>query len=150
MDRRAKLQSLTRPTTTAALQNATTLAKRGDRDAQLELAAALAWVAYACPDASPTVWDAVSACWLGRGEAPQIMTELPQVPLPDSFWDAFWELTSSRNIGMTIGGIPYSEVVLWLNEHKISGTDNRLEYHQWIRFLDGKYIASTNEKKDKK
>ncbi len=99
MDRRAKLQSLTRPTTTAALQNATTLAKRGDRDAQLELAAALAWVAYACPDASPTVWDAVSACWLGRGEAPQIMTELPQVPLPDSFWDAFWAVVDGHDEG---------------------------------------------------
>lgn len=50
---------------------------------------------------------------------------------------------------MSVGAIPLSEIVAYLNLHFISDIDERLEYSRWIRFLDGVYLKLNHEKSEK-
>jgi len=48
--------------------------------------------------------------------------------------------------GFSAGYIAYSEIVLWLNEHMIDSTEQRLEYIKWIQFIDSEYVHLQHEK----
>ena len=50
---------------------------------------------------------------------------------------------------MSVGAIPLSEIVAYLNLHFITDIDERLEYTKWIRFLDGVYLKLNREKSEK-
>lgn len=50
---------------------------------------------------------------------------------------------------MSVGAIPLSEIVAFLDIHQITDIDERLEYSKWIRFLDHVYLKLNSEKSEK-
>jgi ubiquinone biosynthesis protein Coq4 len=99
MDDRAQLRQLTRYTDATTLVEAVAAARRGDAGGRLQITAAMAWVAFACPDATPAVCDTLAAAWLGSGEVTDIPRGLPQVPLDEHFWSAFWAVVDGHDAG---------------------------------------------------
>ncbi len=99
MNRRAQLQELTRHTSSQTLIDAVADAKRGGSAGRLQLSAAMAWVAFACPDACPAVCDNIASAWLGKGPTPEVPTNLPEAPLTDEFWQAFWQVVDGHDEG---------------------------------------------------
>ena len=97
--RKERLQAATAYTDCDAIARAVALAKRGDGEGRVQMAAAAAWVAYACPAASVAVWDNIAAAWLGAGPTPDIPDDLPQAPLEQDFWDAFWAVVDGYDDG---------------------------------------------------
>lgn len=57
------------------------------------------------------------------------------------YWDAFQELTSSRQ-WMQAGptAIPYPSIVLWLDENMIGDVDERADFITIIQRLDAGYL----------
>ena len=99
MNRRQQLQQSTHWTDAETIHNAVAAAKRGDQEGRLLLCATAAWVAYACPDACPAVWDNIASAWLGKGPTPEVPADLPEAPLEDSFWEAFWAVVDGHDEG---------------------------------------------------
>lgn len=99
MNRREKLQQLTHHTDRQTLIDAVAAAKRGSGEARLQLTAAMCWAAYSCPDACQSVCDNISSAWLGRGPTPEVPTGLPEAPIEQSFWDAFWAVVDGHDEG---------------------------------------------------
>jgi hypothetical protein len=62
------------------------------------------------------------------------------------FWQAFHELSTSRQMGMGLGYIPYSTIVDYLNEEQIFNINERDEYRQWIQTIDRIYVELQNVK----
>ncbi len=63
------------------------------------------------------------------------------------YWRAFTALASSRQSGMGLGYIPYSEIVFYLNENDIFDQEERERMLNIIQFIDGKYVELKNVKK---
>jgi hypothetical protein len=62
-------------------------------------------------------------------------------------WDAFLALSSSRNAGMALGGIPFSELlVYWRDFRGVLDPDELEDVIYLTRTLDASYLAS--QKKD--
>ncbi|MEZ5502474.1 MAG: Coq4 family protein [Halioglobus sp.] len=99
MTRRERLQRATSRMDARSIAAAVAAAKRGDAEGRLQLSAVMAWVAYSCPDATPAVCDNIAAAWLGRGPTPEVPTGLPEAPLEDSFWQAFWAVIDGHDAG---------------------------------------------------
>lgn len=94
-----EIQQATRSIDAQSLARAVVAAKRGDRAGQQQIAGALAWVAYSCPDAATAVYDNITSAWLGSGDTPAIPTGLPEAPIEDSFWKAFWDVVEGPEEG---------------------------------------------------
>ncbi|MCB1705061.1 MAG: hypothetical protein KDI17_09360 [Halioglobus sp.] len=99
MTRRDRLQQLTRHVDRNTIAAAVAAAKRGDSEGRLQLTAAMAWIAYACPGACEAVCDNIASAWLGSGPTPDIPDDLPEAPLEDSFWSAFWAVVDGHDDG---------------------------------------------------
>lgn len=67
---------------------------------------------------------------------------------PDAlpYWAAFIALSSSRQIGMGLGGIPYTEVTGYLDENRIFKLEHREQYRKWIGFIDSLYVQEKTPK----
>ncbi len=65
------------------------------------------------------------------------------------FWIAFSELSSSRQSGMSLGSIPYSEISSWLDENDIISFEQRSLYRRFITKMDNKYVELKNKTKKK-
>ena len=83
--------------------------------------------------------------------------EIPNVkPPPDLFWDAviiwkaFISLSPSRQSGMGLGYIPYSEITNYLDENEIEPLEERQWMRTHIQFVDSVYIDEQNKKQEKK
>jgi hypothetical protein len=74
---REQLQEATRRVDAPTIATAVAMAKRGKPAGQLQLAAVMAWVGYACPDATEAVYDNICSNWLGYGPTPNIPIGLP-------------------------------------------------------------------------
>ena len=96
---REDIQQATRRMDTHAIAEAVALAKSGKHSGRLQLAAVMAWAAYSCPDATVAVCDNIAAAWLGTGPTPDIPLGLPEAPLEDSFWEAFWAVVEGPEEG---------------------------------------------------
>lgn len=99
MDSRRELQALTTPTTAQAIADAVAAAKRGDANGRLRMTAIAAWAAFSCPDASIAVWDNIASHWTGKGPTPEVPAGLPEAPLNDTFWEAFWAVVDGHDAG---------------------------------------------------
>jgi len=64
-------------------------------------------------------------------------------------WNAFMNLSSSRQMGMGLGAIPYSEISAWLSENDIIGFEDRERHRRFITFVDHKYLEIKNAEKPK-
>lgn len=99
MTRRERLQHDARWMDADTIARAVASAKRGGSEGRLTLTAAMAWVAYACPDATIPVCDNIASAWLGSGPTPEIPKGLPAAPLENSFWEAFWAVIDGHDEG---------------------------------------------------
>ncbi len=86
----ADIQQATTRIDQQSIARAVAAAKRGDSAGRVHLTGAMAWVAYACPDATNAVYTNITSAWLGHGPTPAIPVGLAEAPLEDSFWQAFW------------------------------------------------------------
>ena len=73
--------------------------------------------------------------------------ELSQEAHP--FLSAFHDLVNSRQIGMSRGPIPYSEIICWVNENGKTG-DIREMYIKLIQFIDVTQLNIDHERENKK
>jgi ubiquinone biosynthesis protein Coq4 len=87
---REQIQQASKRTDAESIARAVAAAKRGDSSGRIQLTAAMTWAGYSCPDATAALYDNIASAWLGYGPTPQIPEGLPEAPLEDSFWDAFW------------------------------------------------------------
>lgn len=92
MKLRESIQQATRRPDAHAIRQAVAAAKRGDSSGRVLITGAMAWAAYSCPDATNAIYDNIASAWLGSGPTPEIPDGMPEAPLEDSFWDAFWEV----------------------------------------------------------
>jgi ubiquinone biosynthesis protein Coq4 len=99
LDTREQLQKATTRTDAESLAAAVAATRRGEPEGRLQLAAALAWVAYSCPGATEAVYDNIMSGWLGHGPTPEIPTDLAEAPLTSSFWAAFWPVVQGPEGG---------------------------------------------------
>ena len=63
---------------------------------------------------------------------------------------AYSELTTSRQMGMGLGYIPYSEICFWLDENQIWGMTDRKRFRHFINLIDRHYVNLENEKSKSK
>ena len=99
MNWRQDFQNSVRPVDNAFVQTAVAAAKRGERQGRLDIAASLAWAAYACPDATYEVYDVLASAWLGRGPTSDIPSDKASAPLEESFWEAYWAVIDGAEEG---------------------------------------------------
>lgn len=92
MSLRDAIQGATRRIDAAAIAAAVAAVKRGDRSGHIPLTGVMIWTGYACPEASTAVYDNIASAWLGSGPTPEVPRGLPETPLEDSFWEAFWNV----------------------------------------------------------
>jgi ubiquinone biosynthesis protein Coq4 len=92
MKLRDEVRQATRRVSAQSIAEAVAAAKRGEPSGHILLAGAMAWVAYSCPDATCAVYDNIASAWLGQGPNPEIPADLPEAPLEESFWEAFWNV----------------------------------------------------------
>lgn len=82
---------------------------------------------------------------LGR-PVPEGFVNQPMIEPQNVFlWDAFWELSSERQIGMGLGQIPYRALRSFAGDHGIAG-DQFDRFRSVIRQLDGEYLARQTPK----
>lgn len=65
-------------------------------------------------------------------------------------WNAFRELSPSRQSGFSIGYIPYSEISSWLDEQHILNQEERIYYRKFIVFIDEIWVNCLSEKQTQK
>lgn len=66
------------------------------------------------------------------------------------FVNAWNELNTSRQVGFSVGYIPYSEVIFWLNENGIFCLDERALFRYFIEVLDETYIQHARKEQESK
>ena len=105
MDAKPLLQQATRRVERQALTDALSAARQGDGTGQMQVAAAMAWAAFSCPDAIEPVYDIIASAWLGSNECPDIPPRLPEAPLQAAFWTAFWSVIDDAQQGYDAASI---------------------------------------------
>jgi len=118
MNSRQQLQHLTRYTDAPSIARAVAAAKRGHQAGRVQLTAIMAWVAFACPDATPAVCDNIASAWLGSGPTPPVPQNLPEAPLTDSFWEAFWKVVEGPEEGYDAISITVAVAALGAEVHE--------------------------------
>lgn len=132
MTRRARLQQSTARMDARTISDAVAAAKRGDSEGRLQLCAAMAWIAYACPEATTAVCDNIASAWLGHGPTPEIPTGLDEAPLEDSFWQAFWAVVDGHDDGYDALSITVAVASLAGAVHpSMSDLADRHAHHHW-------------------
>ena len=83
----------------AALIDSLEAARQGDAAGRHQVAGAMAWAAFSCPEAIEGIYDILASAWLGQGEAAEIPKRLPEAPLEPGFWKAFWSVIDDAEQG---------------------------------------------------
>ena len=67
------------------------------------------------------------------------------------YYDAFWELFNDRQLGMSVGPIPYSSIVTYCKEWDMDGEMSQIML-RLVRKMDGAFLEwqEKQSKKDKK
>jgi ubiquinone biosynthesis protein Coq4 len=132
MTRREQLQYDAKWMDAGTISRAVAAAKRGDSEGRLTLSAVMAWVAYSCPDAATAVCDNIASAWLGSGPTPEIPQGLPEAPLEESFWKAFWAVVDGHDEGYDALTITVAVASLGEALHPDMGTiaDNHARNHK--------------------
>jgi hypothetical protein len=86
-----------------------------------------------------------------EGHEIPILDEKPEV-IPEAlpFWEAFVQLSHSRNVGMSLGAIPISEVLAYCVYFSIVDIDERGCLLRIISDLDSHYLELNKPKETKK
>ncbi|MFT4518364.1 MAG: ubiquinone biosynthesis protein Coq4 [Halioglobus sp.] len=131
MSRKDRLQAATTRTDAKSLAAAVVDAKKGNSEGKITLAGAMAWAAFSCPDACGAVCDNIASAWLGKGPTPEIPLDLPEAPLEDSFWEAFWKVVDGHDEGYDAISITVAVASLGQALHEDFGdiADNHARNH---------------------
>jgi hypothetical protein len=83
---------------------------------------------------------------LSRGVAvPEDFLSPPELPpMSQVFLEAFWDLSTERSIGMSVGAIPLSRVLVVAEWYGLD-EDNTRTLFQVVRVLDRLYLAQVNK-----
>ena len=83
-----------------------------------------------------------------NGVKPKFVTEKPEHSIWTSYYlQAFYRLTSSRQSGMGLGYIPYSEISKYYYDFNVEDLE---KFVTIIQATDRAYVAEYNKKDDKK
>lgn len=63
----------------------------------------------------------------------------------DFIWDAFWSLSSDRQVGMGEGGIPFTAIDRYAQRYGMDRLDDFDRFQSLIRGLDGEYLTIRGE-----
>jgi ubiquinone biosynthesis protein Coq4 len=131
MTRRERLQQAACRMDAQSISKAVASAKRGESEGRLQLTAAMTWIAYACPDATTAVCDNITSAWLGSGPTPEVPTGLPEAPLEDSFWQAFWAVIDGNDEGYDALSITVAVASLGAALHPVMAelADDNAQHH---------------------
>ncbi len=77
-----------------------------------------------------------------------VREEPPPVPLQGFYMNAFWELSTERQIGMAMGPIPHSKILEYGERRGLGRVMMRLFVHV-IRGLDRAYTEWSTEQHNK-
>ncbi len=76
------------------------------------------------------------------------LTEKPNLSFGDEFYlNSFFRLSSSRSVGMGVGNIPLSEIILYCDWIEESEPEVFVEI---IQFMDSVYLDLQNKKNESK
>lgn len=102
IERTLEFQQATRKVSRETLIDSLEAAREGDALGQLQVAAAMTWTAFCCPDATPAVYDNIVSVWLRDGEPKKLELDasLPEVPLREDFWDTYWAVVNESRAGV--------------------------------------------------
>ena len=131
MTRRERLQQAACRMDAQSISKAVASAKRGESEGRLQLTAAMTWIAYACPDATTAVCDNITSAWLGSGPTPEVPAGLPEAPLEDSFWQAFWAVIDGNDEGYDALSITVAVASLGAALHPVMAelADDNAQHH---------------------
>ena len=131
MTRRERLQHAACRMDAQSISKAVASAKRGESEGRLQLTAAMTWIAYACPDATTAVCDNITSAWLGSGPTSEVPTGLPEAPLEDSFWQAFWAVIDGNDEGYDALSITVAVASLGAALHPLMAelADDNAQHH---------------------
>lgn len=78
------------------------------------------------------------------------MTALENRPELDEYlwiyWQAFWELSSSRSVGLALNPITIEDIEAWLRIHRIEDADDRQTMLSTIKSMDALYLNEVSKK----
>lgn len=84
------------------------------------------------------------------GELPPLPFLQKEPEFPEALrwaWEAFWELSSDRSIGMALGPIPWSSIDRYAARFGIADGDEFEQFLHFVRALDGAYRNYKSENK---
>lgn len=71
---------------------------------------------------------------------PDLKSRVDPAPHLVVHWNAFWELSTERQIGMGLGPIPWTAIVAYARELRFDDDDERERFRGLIRAMDGEYL----------
>lgn len=104
---RTEFEKLVATLDARAMPEALSAAKEGDADALTYATAATVRAAFSSPAAARPLYDAIANAWLGGGDAPSFLPELPGSPIGKALWDEFW---SAIEVARTVSYTPWTLV----------------------------------------
>lgn len=65
------------------------------------------------------------------------------------YYEAYWQLHTTRQVGMGVGPIPHTEIILYA---RLRGFDDDMRYtlEHHVRAMDNAFLEHTNKKVKKK
>jgi hypothetical protein len=66
------------------------------------------------------------------------------------YWDAFWELSSDRQVGMAIGRIPFSSIDRYAQRYDLDQVDEFDLFREVMRSMDAEFRRLSSPEESKK
>lgn len=86
-------------------------------------------------------------CVRERRPLPKVIENAPRLQLGlEFYYRAFFELTNSRNIGFSVGAIPWHVIRMYCNENKLTSEQTE-RMHFFISRMDFTYLDFLGKKK---
>jgi hypothetical protein len=80
-------------------------------------------------------------------DVPALASRPILTPWQQTYMDAFHTLSSSRNYtSVGIAAIPYHQILLWMNEHKITDLSDREEFVIVLQSIDNTFLEHAHKK----
>lgn len=87
---------------------------------------------------NPKAHDEIAAFVRFNVDIPESLFPPELHDIEEHLWDAFWNLSTDRSIGMGAGPIPWSSICRIESDWRAIGEKN---FHKIIRAMDSKYLS---------
>ena len=86
-----------------------------------------------------------------EGETIPALDKEPEIyPSLVEHWRCFNTLNTSRQMGFSSGYIKYSDIILYMNELKMIGVENRIEFLEKVQTIDNLYMSEKDKQNPKR